>query len=159
MRIRVAVDRIVPLKKEWRVRATNGAFVTVNFKYEKLGVFCHRCRLIGHTDKVCLKLFELDSDDSVRNWGADLKPASQRIGTSATNHWLQDLIIATASHQNHVVGCSSTTRNSTTEGTMPVPSFNDRMLVVQNQITSIKHDVLAAQNATKAKQNAGENFS
>jgi len=39
MRIKVAIDVIVPLKKEWRVRASNGVFVTVNFKYEKLGVF------------------------------------------------------------------------------------------------------------------------
>jgi len=39
MRVRVAIDVTVPLKKEWRVRATNGAFVIVNFKYEKLGVF------------------------------------------------------------------------------------------------------------------------
>lgn len=39
MRVRVAIDVNVPLKKEWRVRATNSAFVTANFKYEKLGVF------------------------------------------------------------------------------------------------------------------------
>ena len=29
MRVRVAIDVTVLLKKEWRVRATNGAFVTV----------------------------------------------------------------------------------------------------------------------------------
>ena len=50
--------------------------------------FCHRCGLIGHTDKVCPELFELESDDGVRNWGADLKPVTQRIGTTTTNRWL-----------------------------------------------------------------------
>jgi len=57
MSLRVAIDVTAPLKKEWRIRATNGTFVTINFKYEKLGVFCHMCGLIGHTDKVCPELF------------------------------------------------------------------------------------------------------
>jgi len=43
------------------------------------------CGLIGHTDKVCPELFELDADDSVLNWGDDLKLVSQRIGTAATD--------------------------------------------------------------------------
>jgi len=72
MRVRVAIDVTAPLKKDWRVRATNGAFVTINFKYEKLGVFCHMCGLIGHTEKLCPELFELDTDDGVRNKGAYL---------------------------------------------------------------------------------------
>jgi len=100
MRIKVAIDVTVPLKKEWRVRASNGAFVTIDFKYEKLGVFCHRCGVLGHTDKFCPELFELDSDDGVRNWGPFLKPVSQRIGTAATNRWLQDPIPAVIPPQN-----------------------------------------------------------
>jgi len=68
MRIKVSIDVTVPLKKEWRIRASNGFFVTNNFKYEKLGVSYHGCGVLGHTDEVCLELFELDSDDGVRNW-------------------------------------------------------------------------------------------
>lgn len=67
MHIKVDIDVNVPLKKERRVRASNGSFVTNNLKCEKLGVFCHRCGLLGHTEKVCPKLFELESDDGVRN--------------------------------------------------------------------------------------------
>jgi len=88
MRLKVSIDVTAPLKKEWCVRARNGDFVTVDFKYEKLGVFCHMCGVIGHTDKVFPELFELDSDDGVRNWGPFLKPASHKLGTSATNRWL-----------------------------------------------------------------------
>jgi len=76
MRIKVAIDVTVPLKKEWRVRAVNGDFVTINFKYEKLGVFCHRCGVLGHTNKKCPELFELEADDGVRDWGVFYKPAA-----------------------------------------------------------------------------------
>jgi len=57
--------------------------------------------LIGHTDKVCPELFELDADDGIRNWGADLKPISQRIGIAATNRWLHDPIPATMPPHTH----------------------------------------------------------
>lgn len=45
--LKVTIDVTVPLKKEWRVHASTGQCVTVNFQYEKLGVFCHRCGLLG----------------------------------------------------------------------------------------------------------------
>jgi len=128
MRVRVAIDVTVPLKKEWRVRASNGDFVTVYFKYEKLDVFCHRCGLIGHTDKVCLELFELEADDGVRNWGADLKPVTQRIGTAATNRWLQDPIPASMPQQNSHNGAAPVGRDKASEGVGNSVNFNDRML-------------------------------
>jgi len=40
---------------------------------------------------VCPELFELDADDGIRNWGADLKPT---VGIAATNCWLHDPIPA-----------------------------------------------------------------
>jgi len=42
--------------------------------------------LLGHTEKVCPDLFELDSDDDVRNWGTNLKSVSHRVGTTTTNN-------------------------------------------------------------------------
>ena len=99
MRIKVAIDVTIPLKKEWRVRDRYGEFVTVNFKYEKFGVYCHMCRVLGDTDKVCPELFKHDSDDGVCNWGPYLKPASQKIGTAATNRWIHDPIPATMPRQ------------------------------------------------------------
>jgi len=155
MQIKVAIDVTVPLKKEWHVCAVNGEFVTVNFKYEKLGVFCHRCGVLGHTDKACPELFELDVDDDVRNWGVFLKPAAQRIGTAATNRWLQDPISATMSRNNPPAATAPAGRNTNSRGTVPVPNFNERMLVVQSQIYAIKQDMLAVQTASHAKQAAG----
>jgi len=159
MRIKVAIDITVHFKKEWRVHASNGSLVTVNFKYENLGVFCHRCGSIGHTDKVCPELYELDSDDGFRNWGIYLKPAAHRIGTAATNCWLQDHIPATVPPQNNTTDGAFAAQNPTAAGTETVPNFNDRMLVVQSQLTAIKHDILAAHIAAKAKQGTGASLS
>ncbi|XP_039683024.1 uncharacterized protein [Medicago truncatula] len=155
MRIKVAIDVTVPLKKEWRVRASNGNFVTVNFKYEKLGVFCHRCGVLGHTDKVCPELFELDSDDGVRNWGPYLKPVTQRVGTAATNRWLQDPIPAVTPSHNSDVAAASVGRKTQTAGTGVVTNFHDRMTAFQTQLTAMRHDVLAAQNAVLVKKGKG----
>jgi len=155
MRVRVAIDITVTLKKEWHVRASNGAFVIVNFKYEKLGVFCHRCGLIGHTDKGCPDLFELEADDGVRNWGADLKPVTQRIGTAATNRWLQDPIPASTTQQHHHRGVVPVGRDTAAEGAGNSASFNDRMLAFQSQLTAMKQDVLAAQHSMLAKKGNG----
>ena len=113
----MAIDVTVPLKKQWRVRSSNGEFVTINFKYEKLGVFCHRCGVLGHTDKGCPEFFELDSDDDVCNWGPYLKPASQRIGAAATNRWLQDPIPATIPQQNQGDGAAPVGRTTAAQGT------------------------------------------
>lgn len=54
--------------------------------------------------------------------------------------------------QNNTVDGASAARNTTNVGTETVPNFNDMMLVVQSHITTIKHDLLAAHNAAKAKQ-------
>jgi hypothetical protein len=157
MRLKVAIDVTVPLKQEWRVRATNGEFVTVTFKYEKLGIFCHRCGLLGHTDKVCPDLFELESDDGVRRWGPYLKPSSQRIGTAATNRWLQDPIPVSMSQPSPLNAAAPAARANTAEGNGNNANFHDRMMAFQSQLTAMKQDVLAAQNAVLAKKGNGVN--
>ncbi|AES91031.2 DUF4283 domain protein [Medicago truncatula] len=64
----------------------------------------------------------------------------------------KDPIPATMPRQNNTVDGASAARNTTNVGTETVPNFNDMMLVVQSHITTIKHDLLAAHNAAKAKQ-------
>ena len=89
--------------------------------------------MIGHTDKVCPELFELEADDGVHNWGADLKPITQRIGTAATNCWLQDPIPASMPQQNHQQGVVPVGRDKATVGVGNSANFNDRMLAFQSQ--------------------------
>jgi hypothetical protein len=84
MRLKVRIDVTKPLQQNWKVRANEGNYVQIVFKYEKLGIF-YLCGLLGHTDKNCPKLFDMDHDDGTRGWGENLRPLITRIGTSATN--------------------------------------------------------------------------
>jgi len=158
MRLKVCINVTAPLKKEWKVCVSNGAYVTVKFKYEKLGVFCYRCGLLGHTGKVCPDLFELESDDGVGNRGPDLKPTATRIGSDANNKWLHDPIPSAVLRQNVPAVVPSAGRNSNTSGSANAVTFNDCMLAVDNQISALKNDILVAQNIAKAKHGDGANF-
>lgn len=65
MRLRVKVDVRSPLKKEWKVRQTGGEWCVVNFKYEKLGIYCFMCGFLGHTEQKCAVLFAKEEDDGI----------------------------------------------------------------------------------------------
>jgi 14-3-3 protein epsilon len=69
MRLKVRINVNNPLKQGWKVRSSEGNFVPILFKYEKLGIFCFLCGMLGHTDKSCPKLFDMEIDDGTRGWG------------------------------------------------------------------------------------------
>jgi 14-3-3 protein epsilon len=89
MRLKVRININNPLQQSWKVRANEGNYVHILFKYEKLGIFCYLCGLLGHTDKNCPKLFDMEHDDGVRGWGENLRPLIKRMGTPATNKYLK----------------------------------------------------------------------
>jgi hypothetical protein len=152
MRLKVRIDITRPLKKQWQVRANNGAYVTIHFKYEKLGVFCYRCGLLGHTDKVCPDLFELDSDDGVREWGVELRPVVRRVGTAATNRWLQDPIPSVMPRTvNAFGGTHAGTSNTADDGNVNISSLGGRLNALHNEINSIKNGIMIVQNNSLAK--------
>jgi len=155
MRIKVKLDVTQPLKKEWRVRVNDGNYVPVFFKYEKLGVFCYICGLIGHTDKVCPELFEINSDDGVRGWGPDLKPVAHRVGTSATNKWLQDLIPDVNARGSANSGEQQMFDDSSVGAAPNLSNLQGRMMVVHQEINSLKQYFLVPQNMMVARNEAG----
>jgi 14-3-3 protein epsilon len=115
MRIRVQIDVRRPLKKDTKVKNKEGAWCTVKFKYEKLGVFCFVCGIMGHAENKCEVLFSKEEDDGVRNWSADIRAESRRQGGRITSRWLKDegegrtaqVGDESASHANFPAGSSS----------------------------------------------------
>nr|KYP63703.1 Uncharacterized protein At4g02000 family [Cajanus cajan] len=88
MRIRVLLDVRVPLQKDKRIRRAGGAALTVIFKYERLGIFCFFCGVMGHLEDCCDSLFALPKDDGKRHWNATLRADNRNGGGSS--RWLQD---------------------------------------------------------------------
>jgi hypothetical protein len=90
MRVRVKVDVRQPLKKGQRVRDKEGAWCMVNFKYEKLGVFCFVCGVMGHAENKCEVRFAMENDDGRREWSGELRADQRRGGGRQTSRWLRE---------------------------------------------------------------------
>jgi hypothetical protein len=154
MRLKVRINVTNPLQKSWKVRANEGNFVEILFKYEKLGIFCFLCGVLGHTDKDCTKLFDMEQDDGVREWGDNIRPIIKRMGTAATNKYLQDPI---PSRSQFVTGSGSGTQGVSSHDTTnshPTPAASNldgRLVAVQREISAIKSGILTAQKQALAK--------
>ncbi|XP_019158922.1 PREDICTED: uncharacterized protein LOC109155737 [Ipomoea nil] len=53
-RVRVRHDVAKPLKRRMKMILRDGTWAWINFKYERLHMFCYFCGKMGHTDKFCL---------------------------------------------------------------------------------------------------------
>ncbi|XP_019160868.1 PREDICTED: uncharacterized protein LOC109157414 [Ipomoea nil] len=54
-RVRVTHDVSNPLKRRMKMILRDGSWTWINFKYERLHMFCFFCGRMGHTDKFCLQ--------------------------------------------------------------------------------------------------------
>jgi hypothetical protein len=90
MRIRVRIDVRNPLKKDYKVKDKGGAWCTVKFKYEKLGIFCFVCGVMGHAENKCEILYAKDQDDGVRGWSTEIRADPRRQGGRITSKWLTE---------------------------------------------------------------------
>jgi hypothetical protein len=90
MRIKVAIDVTQALKQGWKIRKEGGDWVVLQFKYEKLGIFCFRCGIIGHTENFCAKNFEEGAAEDVAEWGPTLKADTRRNAGGKGNRWLRN---------------------------------------------------------------------
>ncbi|KAK2417112.1 hypothetical protein QL285_039450 [Trifolium repens] len=90
MRLRVKVDVRLPLKKDTRVKDRSGNWCTVIFKYEKLGIFCFLCGVMGNAENRCEVRFAMESDDGNRKWSNDLRADPRRSAGRQTSRWLLD---------------------------------------------------------------------
>jgi 14-3-3 protein epsilon len=90
MRIRVKIDVRRPLKKDTKVMNKEGEWCTVKFKYEKLGIFCFVCGIMGHGENKCEVRFSMEHDNGVREWSAEIRADSRRPGGRLASRWLRE---------------------------------------------------------------------
>jgi 14-3-3 protein epsilon len=90
MRIRVRVDVRQPLKKETKVKNREGEWCIVKFKYEKLGIFCFLCGIMGHAENKCELRYAMEQDDGRREWSAEIRADTRRQGGRQVSRWLRE---------------------------------------------------------------------
>ncbi|KAH9708700.1 reverse transcriptase domain-containing protein [Citrus sinensis] len=89
MRIRVAIDVRQPLKRRMRLKKADGDWMWVDFKYERLNVFCFICGLLGHTEKNCPSLYECTTATIPKPFGHWMKAPTRRNLMNAGDRWLR----------------------------------------------------------------------
>lgn len=89
MQLRIKIDVRLPLKKNTRVKNKGGEWCTVNFKFEKLSLFCFVCGVLGHMKQCCAIRFAMEEDSGVRGWSAELRAENRRFGGGASR-WLKE---------------------------------------------------------------------
>jgi hypothetical protein len=83
------VDVRKPLVQTKRVKKKGEEAITVQLKYERLGIFCYYCGLLGHTEDGCNKLFSIDEDNGERQWGPTLRAEQRRRNHEGGGRWLR----------------------------------------------------------------------
>ncbi|KAH9763510.1 reverse transcriptase domain-containing protein [Citrus sinensis] len=89
MRLRVTLDVRKPLKRRMRLKRTGGEWFWVDFKYERLNVFCFICGLLGRTERNCPSLYDGVDVNAPRPYGMWLKAASRRGVLNSGDRWLR----------------------------------------------------------------------
>lgn len=92
MLIRVLINVRLPLKKDRKVKLQGGERSLVSLKYERLGVFCSLCGLLGHNDQICDHRFTIGTDNGVHNWSVELRAESRRTSSDGGggSRWLRN---------------------------------------------------------------------
>ncbi|MBA0818690.1 hypothetical protein Gohar_021848 [Gossypium harknessii] len=88
MRIRVQIDIRRPLKRRKKI-SFGGKCSYVNFKYERLSLFCFYCGRLGHNDSFCEERLNLGVEIAEMGWDLSLRAQSRR-SLAMNSIWLRE---------------------------------------------------------------------
>ncbi|MBA0844640.1 hypothetical protein Goarm_023125, partial [Gossypium armourianum] len=88
MRIRVQIDIRRPLKRRKKI-SFGGKCSYVNFKYERLSLFCFYCGRLGHNDSFCEERMNLGMKITEMGWDLSLRAQSRR-SLAMNSIWLRE---------------------------------------------------------------------
>ena len=91
MRIRVSLDVRKPLKRRMKLKKTRSEWIWIDFKYERLHVFCFICGLLGHTEKQCPSLYDCHASTITKPYGQWMKAPTRRNNMNSGEKWLRSV--------------------------------------------------------------------
>lgn len=89
MRVRVTIDLSKPLKRHMKIRQTGDSWYWITFKYENVPTFCFICGIIGHSEKLCSKLFTTPEKEITKAYGAWMRAPFKRHIKPIGAKWLR----------------------------------------------------------------------
>lgn len=60
------------------------------FKYENVPIFCFICGLLGHSQKLCIKLFDVPEKEIVKSHGVWMRTPLKKQTKLIGSRWLRD---------------------------------------------------------------------
>jgi len=78
MCIQVSIDVRKLLKRKMKLKKEGGEWFWIDFKYERLNIFCFICELLGHTKKQCPKQYDYLLGEIVKAYGHWMKASNRR---------------------------------------------------------------------------------
>lgn len=87
MRLKVSIDVRHPLKRRMRIKKAGGKWFWVDFKYERLHIFCYICVLLGHTEWTCPKLYE-SAKPVAKPYSQWMRAPNQKSSMNSGDRWL-----------------------------------------------------------------------
>lgn len=154
MRIRVSINLSSPLIRRMEIKMAGDNWFWVNFKYKNVTTFCFICDIIGHSEKFCSKLFDIDEADVTKPYGPWMRaPFRNRIKPIGAK-WLR-----TGTEGS---GCNKETEKQNNHGGSSPANLDPKITPVNVQIgikggnvrISIFHNL-----NSKARNDKGNNIS
>jgi hypothetical protein len=90
MRVKVRVDVRSLLKIEKKIKLNGGMGGVVKFKYEKLGLFCFVCGILGHAENKCEIKYAMERDNGMRSWSNEIRAEVRRPSGRVDSRWLRE---------------------------------------------------------------------
>lgn len=89
MRVRVAMDLSRPSTRSMKVRKSGDDWIWITFKYENVTTFCFICGLMGHSEKLCGRLFDTSESDITKPYGVWMRAPFIKQTKLIEEKWLR----------------------------------------------------------------------
>lgn len=91
VRVRVTMDVTKPLKRRMKIKREGGVWNWVNFKYERLSLFCFVCGRMGHSDRDCEVVYVNPNKEIDRAYGVWLRAPGKNVKNQVqASRWLRN---------------------------------------------------------------------